>query len=163
MRRYTIQVNGSVHTLDVEETARDRFSVTFEDGTHVDAVLEGDQDLAHALVTPGVERSPARPAIVASAPRPVKPAASSPAPVSSINTAAASSSAGSVTAPLPGVILSVAVAPGASVARGEVLLILEAMKMKNEIRSERDGVVATVHVQAGDQVKHGDALISFEG
>ncbi len=47
--------------------------------------------------------------------------------------------------------------------RGQVLLILEAMKMKNEIRAERDGVVGAVHVAAGDQVKHGDPLISFEG
>ena len=42
------------------------------------------------------------------------------------------------------------------------LLVLEAMKMKNELRSERDGVVASIPAKAGDQVRHGDVLLEFE-
>jgi len=67
-----------------------------------------------------------------------------------------------MTAPMPGVVLSVEVSPGAQVSRGQTLLVLEAMKMKNDIKAERDAVVTGVHVGAGDQVKHGDLMIEFE-
>jgi biotin carboxyl carrier protein len=40
--------------------------------------------------------------------------------------------------------------------------VLEAMKMKNELKAERDGTVAAVRVSAGDQVRHGDALLDYE-
>ncbi|MFZ0530668.1 MAG: biotin/lipoyl-containing protein, partial [Propionicimonas sp.] len=60
------------------------------------------------------------------------------------------------------VILSIEVAAGASVQRGQTLMVLEAMKMKNDLRAERDGTVASVLVGAGAQVKHGDVLLEFE-
>ena len=63
---------------------------------------------------------------------------------------------------MPGVVLSVDVAVGDSVRRGQTLLVLEAMKMKNELKAERDGVVASIPANAGDQVKHGDVLLEFE-
>ncbi|MDR1432596.1 MAG: acetyl-CoA carboxylase biotin carboxyl carrier protein subunit, partial [Propionibacteriaceae bacterium] len=63
---------------------------------------------------------------------------------------------------MPGVVVSFEVAEGAKVSRGQTLLILEAMKMKNEIRSERDGVIAKFLVSAGSQVRHGEALMEFE-
>ena len=64
---------------------------------------------------------------------------------------------------MPGVVLSVEVAPGMAVSRGQTLLVLEAMKMKNDLMAETDGVVARVAVAAGDQVRHGDLLVEFEG
>jgi biotin carboxyl carrier protein len=67
-----------------------------------------------------------------------------------------------LTAPMPGVILAVDVTAGAHVKRGDVLAVLEAMKMNNAIRSPRDGVVAEVFIQPGQAVVHGDALIRFE-
>ena len=63
---------------------------------------------------------------------------------------------------MPGVIIEVRVAPGQEVAPREVLLILEAMKMQNEIRAERGGRVKAVHVAAGDAVPAGAKLIEFE-
>jgi biotin carboxyl carrier protein len=71
-------------------------------------------------------------------------------------------SADGVRAPIPGVIISIAVQPGASVKRGQELCMLEAMKMNNAIRSPREGIVATVPVSVGQAVKHGDVLITFE-
>lgn len=68
----------------------------------------------------------------------------------------------SVTAPLPGVIVSIDVKPGDNVKHGQTLVTLEAMKMKNAIRATRDGVVAEVHVANGDQVQHGQVLVSFK-
>ena len=66
-----------------------------------------------------------------------------------------------ILAPIPGVILSVAVAPGATVTRGQTVCVLEAMKMKNPIRAPRAGQIAAVHVAAGQAVKHDDVLMEF--
>ena len=51
---------------------------------------------------------------------------------------------------------------GATVAHGEPLVKLEAMKMVNQLRAPRDGVVAEIYVGAGDQVRYGETLIRFE-
>ena len=67
-----------------------------------------------------------------------------------------------VSAPLPGVIVAILVKPGDSVTRGQELCTLEAMKMKNAIRSSREGVIATVEVNVGDQVGHGQVLMTFK-
>jgi biotin carboxyl carrier protein len=66
-----------------------------------------------------------------------------------------------LTAPLPGVVLEVFVKPGEKVEAGQVLLVIEAMKMKNSIRSVRDGTIAAVHVTAGQTVAHKQALLEF--
>jgi biotin carboxyl carrier protein len=68
-----------------------------------------------------------------------------------------------VQAPIPGVVLSIAVHPGSKVIVGQELLVLEAMKMKNSIRATRSGRIATVNVTIGLHVKHRDVLIEYEG
>ncbi|HOZ38869.1 MAG TPA: hypothetical protein PLH64_09000 [Anaerolineaceae bacterium] len=65
-------------------------------------------------------------------------------------------------APLPGVIVSIDVQAGQTVKSGQQVCMLEAMKMKNVIRSDRDGVIAQVNVNAGDLVKHNQALFTFQ-
>lgn len=67
-----------------------------------------------------------------------------------------------LTAPLPGVIVAILVQPGDTVSRGQELVTLEAMKMKNAIKSHRDGQIASVMVSVGDQVGHGQPLITFK-
>lgn len=67
-----------------------------------------------------------------------------------------------VKAPLPGVIVTIQVKSGDSVSRGQELCTLEAMKMKNAIRANREGVIDTVEVAVGDQVGHGDTLMTFK-
>ena len=68
-----------------------------------------------------------------------------------------------VGAPMPGVISTVAVAPGQSVKAGDVLLSIEAMKMETALHAERDGKVSEVLVKVGDQIDAKDLLIAFEG
>ncbi len=87
-------------------------------------------------------------------------AAATPVPVAPL--AAAAPAAGeSVTAPLAGNIVRVEVAAGDNVAAGDVLVILEAMKMETEVRASRDGSVASISIKPGDVVAVGDTLVTL--
>ena len=66
-------------------------------------------------------------------------------------------------APMPGLVVRIDVAVGDTVSKGDPLLVLEAMKMENEIKAAADGKVARIHVKAGDPVAKGDLLLEFEG
>ena len=91
------------------------------------------------------------------------PAASVAAPAAAPAPAPAAAPAGGekVCAPMPGNILDVKVKAGASVKAGDVLVILEAMKMENEIVAPQDGTVASINVNKGDTVNSGDVLVSM--
>jgi biotin carboxyl carrier protein len=67
----------------------------------------------------------------------------------------------SILAPLPGVITSIAVQPGATVTAGQELCVLEAMKMKNTIRAPRAGRIAAVQAAVGQPVKHREVLMEY--
>ena len=102
----------------------------------------------------------------ASAPKAAAPApkaAPAAAPKAAPAPAAAPAAAGSVavTAPMPGKILGVKASAGQAVKRGQVLLILEAMKMENEIVAPQDGTVATINVAVGDSVEPGATLATL--
>ncbi len=84
------------------------------------------------------------------------PAAAAPAPAPA---AAAPAGGEQVTSPMPGTILDVKVSQGASVKKGDVLMILEAMKMENEIMSPKDGTVAQIVAAKGATVNTGDPLV----
>ena len=66
------------------------------------------------------------------------------------------------TAPMPGTVLAVKVAVGQSVKKGETVVLLEAMKMENEIPAPRDGVIASIAVNKGASVQSGDLLLSLK-
>ena len=94
---------------------------------------------------------------VAAAPAPAPAPAAAPAPKASGNEGSVV-----VAAPMNGKILGVKVDAGKAVKKGEVLLILEAMKMENEIVAPQDGTVASVNVSVGDQVESGDTLATLD-
>jgi 3-methylcrotonyl-CoA carboxylase alpha subunit len=73
----------------------------------------------------------------------------------------ASASSGGLTTPLPGVVSAVAVQEGQSVAAGEVLMVIEAMKMEHSITAPYDGVVRSIHFVRGDRVPEGSELLSL--
>ncbi len=75
--------------------------------------------------------------------------------------AAAVAASDQLTAPMPGLIVSVGAEQGATVRRGEVMLVLEAMKMQMRLAAPRDGIVEAVRVRAGEQVKDGAELVRF--
>lgn len=98
------------------------------------------------------------------APAPAAPAPAAPAPAPSAPAPAAGGSAGSVqvTAPMPGKILSVKASVGAEVKKGDVVLLLEAMKMENEVVAPQDGKIASINVNSGDMVGAGDVLATMD-
>ena len=76
--------------------------------------------------------------------------------------AAAGAGAVKINSPMPGNILSVKASAGQAVKKGDVLMILEAMKMENEICAPQDGTIASVQVAAGDSVESGDVLVTMD-
>lgn len=106
-----------------------------------------------------VEEGTSSAAPVAPAPAP----AAAPAPQAAPKAAPAPAAAGSVKvdAPMPGNILDVKVSNGAAVKAGQVLVILEAMKMENEIVAPQDGTVASINVNKGDTVEAGQTIITL--
>ena len=87
--------------------------------------------------------------------------ATAPAPAPSAPAAPASSGSVTINAPMPGTILKVNVANGQAVKKGDVLMVLEAMKMENEIMAPSDGTVASVNVQVGASVDSGAVLCTL--
>ena len=105
-----------------------------------------------------VEQAPAAP-VAAPAPAPAAPA---PAPAAVQPAPQATNVAGEpIKAPMPGTILSIKVTPGAAVKKGDVVVILEAMKMENEIFAPRDGVIAQIVTSQGASVNTGDVLMTL--
>jgi biotin carboxyl carrier protein len=97
-------------------------------------------------------------------PKFVRPAAAprtqSGAPV--VATASKSASKSAVTSPLPGVILDVKVKEGETVKKGQTVIILEAMKMENNINANKDGKVTSICVSKGDSILEGADLVIIE-
>jgi len=162
MRRYSVSIDNRSFTIDVIETAADRFVVSVGDQTF-EATLDADEDLPGTVVSPGM--MPAEPGTVPSDGS--RPAASqTPAvsrPASRSRRADAPRAAAGVTdvlsAPMPGVVLEVLVVAGTAIGRGDPILVLEAMKMRNTIRAPHPAVVVDVVVEAGQPVGPGDPLV----
>ena len=111
-----------------------------------------------------VEEGAATPAAFAAAPAPAAPVpAPAPAAAPAPAPAASAGAAGSVkvTAPMPGKIVAVKAAAGQAVKKRETVLVLEAMKMENDIVAPQDGTVASINVSTGDSVESGAVLATL--
>lgn len=136
IKKFRITVNGETFEVEVEETG----------------VEGGVVSQPAARTTAPVAPAPR----TASAPAPKTAAPAAPKPASG-----AAAGAGSVTAPMPGTILDVKVSVGDQVKAGQTVVILEAMKMENEIGAPQDGTVKEVRVQKGAAVNSGDVLVTI--
>jgi biotin carboxyl carrier protein len=156
MRRYEITVGGHCFEVRVlSDPLQDRVEVEVDGQPLVvdvqDLDMDGGTAPSHLPSTPSAMTTVPSPA----APRPASAPAQGPPPsgVASVQ---------SVAAPLPGIIKSIAVLPGQHVSPGDVLLVIEAMKMDNIIRASQVGVVDLVRVAEGHRVAHGDLMITYK-
>jgi len=96
----------------------------------------------------------------------VSPIAATPPPASTPKTTTTkppptSSSDNSLTAPMNGVVIEILVKPGDKVTTNQVVIVLEAMKMKTNISSPRDGTIATVDISANDSIETGQIMLTY--
>lgn len=131
MKNLRITVNGTAYDVQVEELG---------------------VSAAPAQMTPAPVAAAPAPKVAAPAPSPAAPAAP---------TAAAPAGGETISSPMPGTIVSVDVKVGQGVKKGDILVVLEAMKMENEIMAPHDAQVAAVLVNKGDSVETGTPLVSF--
>ena len=127
-----------------------KYKVTLNGRTY-----EVEVEAGTAMLLDEYEAYAPAPAAAAPAAAPAPVSAAAPAPPTPSVTAAGDT----ITAPMPGNILRVEVTQGAAVKSGQVLVVLEAMKMENEILAPRDGTVAQVVAQKGSIVETGSPLI----
>jgi len=148
MKSYKFTISGESFTARIVEHTEAKIVVDLNGTTYdVDLVPEESPVAASAV---GV--SVPKPAVRTSAPLvPATPSVS-----------AAAVTSGAVTAPIPGVVKQISVAPGDKVEEGSVVLILEAMKMENQIPAPFGGTVSKIAVNLGDSVLDGQVLIQIE-
>ena len=144
MNSYKMKLNGNEYEVAVKDV----------NGSNVEVEVNGKAYTVELAEAPKAAK-----------PKPVvaRPAAA-PAPAAAAAPAArpAAGAAGATKSPLPGTVLSVNVTVGQTVAAGDVALVLEAMKIENNITCGKDGVVKAVYVQKGDNVLEGADLLLVE-
>lgn len=109
----------------------------------------------------GGAQAVAAPVFTAPAPAAAPAAAPKAAPAPAAPKASSAAGANAVSAPMPGTILDVKVSVGQSVKKGDVICVLEAMKMENDIPAPCDGVIASVNVQKGASVSANDVIATL--
>ena len=145
MKTYKIKVNGNDYQVAVKDATATQATVKVNG---VDYQVEVDTEFRKVnkpLLNPVPNVATTASAPVAATPRP----------------AAATGAGSAIKAPLPGVILDIYVKEGDSVKAGQKLMMLEAMKMENNIEAEEDGVVTKINVTKGSTILEGDVLISI--
>ena len=163
MRNYRITINGKTHLVAIEDPHACPVRVEV-DGNHFEVYVDwvGTED--EARVTPEVR--PESPADSSAGPgqeaRPAPPPEAAQGPLRARAREDGAPPPDTLTAPMPGTILSIAVNQGESVEQGQEICVLEAMKMKNSIRSPRQGTISEVATSPGATVAYGDLLVRFE-
>ena len=138
MKEYKYKINGNTYKVTIGDI---------------------DENIAHVEVngTPYKVEMEKAPKVV------VKPVARpAPAPTPVVKPAAPSTGKSGVKSPLPGVILDIKVNVGDTVKKGQTIIILEAMKMENNINADKDGKITAINVSKGDSVLEGNDLVIIE-
>lgn len=142
MKEYKYKINGNLYKVTVGDIEDNNVRVEVN-GTSYTVELEKQ---AKPKIKPVVRTESTTPA----------------APPTPISRPAVSGGKSGIKSPLPGVILEVKVKEGDTVKRGQTLMILEAMKMENDIKSDRDGKVTAINVSKGESILEGTDLIIIE-
>ncbi len=152
-RRYQIAVDGKTHDVEVGDVAASPVRVNV-DGVDYDVEVPGKPAHGQAIAQ--------APAPVRAAPRPAAAPTSASASSGPAVPAPGGANPNAMTAVMPGRVLSVSVSVGDAVSRGDLICVIEAMKMEQQIGASKDGTISAVHVSGGDSVAHGQILVEFE-
>ena len=144
MKEYKYKINGNLYNVTVGDIEENNVKVEVN-GTSYTVELEKS---VKPKIRPVVRTANTTPA--------------APPPASTVTRQAAAAGKSSIKSPLPGVILDLKVKEGDAVKRGQTLLILEAMKMENDIKADHDGKVTSIYVSKGESILEGTDLISIE-
>lgn len=166
MKKYNITVNGTTYEVEVEEVKNTSAASPAPAVQPAAVQTAAPAQETKAAVAPAAEQKAAASGTGAQ----TAPAGSSAAPTAASAPAGSTASAGAavpeggtgVKAPVPGTVLDIRVEPGQQVAQGDILVILEAMKMENEIAAPAAGKVASVQAVKGTSVNAGDILVTLE-
>lgn len=172
MKRYSITVNGKIFDVEVEEVT-DTAGVSGTDGagkkeakTQAGTLDQKKKSTPEKKASPedakGEPSSEQNSEGGASIHRSRTPKTPKKKEQAVNNAQSADLGDDSLRSPMPGTVLKVCVNPGDEVYAGETLIILEAMKMENEINSHKTGKIGTISVKAGDAVNTGDLLLTVE-
>ena len=145
MKEYKYKINGNLYKVTIGDI-EDNIAHVEVNGTPYKVEME-QQPVKQTVVKPVVRQVSTTPA--APTTQVVKPAT-------------ASSGKSGVKSPLPGVILDIKVNVGDTVKKGQTIIILEAMKMENNINADKDGKITAINVNKGDSVLEGNDLVIIE-
>lgn len=148
MKQYKYKVNGAQYDVTIDSIVGNIAKVEVN-GIPFEVEMQGSSLVEEDLPTQVADEA-AAPAVAAA------PAAVETAPAAGVPGAGAP-----VKAPLPGVVAKILVSVGQAVKKGETVLVLEAMKMENNITAEADGKITGICVAAGDSVMEGTTLVTI--
>ena len=137
--KVTVKIDGQVYDVEIRDINK----------RPIVAIVEGET----FEITPEIE--------LGASSRPEPPTGTMPASAKSTESTPQTLAGKALLAPLPGTVTEIFVLPGAQVEMGQPVCVIEAMKMKNTIRADRSGTVASLLVSPGQSVKHRQALVEF--
>jgi biotin carboxyl carrier protein len=148
MKKFKFKINGENHEVSVEEIQNNIAEVEIN-GKKITVITEIEEtEKTHIVrkINPSESSATANAVTTSTPATPTKPKAG----------------IKSVKAPIPGSILKIAVSVGQEVKRGDLLFIMESMKMENKILADKDAVIKIIHVKVGNTVLQGDPLVDLE-
>lgn len=148
MKQYKYKVNGAQYDVTIDSIVGNIAKVEVN-GIPFEVEMQGSSLVEEDLPTQVADET-AAPAVTAA-----------PAAVEAAPAAGAPGAGAPVKAPLPGVVAKILVSVGQAVKKGETVLVLEAMKMENNITAEADGKITGICVAAGDSVMEGTTLVTI--
>lgn len=172
MSQHVLRIGGRDYQAEVTELTPDRATVVVDGKPYeVELVQVGRRQVSAesvramtaappAQMAPTASTGPAAPVLAAPVPAPAPPVSSVPkTPPAKAPSATRSGPASGIVAPMPGLVIAIKVKEGESVAAGQALLVMEAMKMENAITAPYAGTVAKLYVREGDTIGEGDLLV----
>ena len=147
MKEYKFKIHGNEYEVSINSVEDNIADVTVN-GTQYEVEIEGKASKVSKITKPTPSTD-------------YKPAATTAEVISTAKAAAKKSAGTAVKSPLPGVIVDLKVREGDQVKAGQHLLVLEAMKMENNIDADRDGIIVELKVNKGDSVLEGDTLLTI--